>query len=330
MIGRNVTVLGAGIAGLAVARAFALRGATVTVLEQAEAVREAGAGIQISPNGARVISALGLREAFEQASLPSQAAELLNGETGKRVAWLPVGAEPSTQGAEAPAGYRLIHRARLIDLLAQGAREVGVRIRLLQRVKEVDLSGARPKVIMATGSELETDLLIGADGLHSRTRIALNGAQVPFFTQQICWRAIIPDTEADIEAEAATPPRAVAQVFMGDGRHLVSYPLKGGLRNIVAVEERNRWVEENYSLSDDPARLREAFKLYANIRPARTLIPGGRYEEIAKARHLQRPTGLNGALQLAGMHFCGQQHRALEDARNTARLLPLTLPAHSP
>ncbi|CAI3807773.1 hypothetical protein GLGCALEP_04654 [Pseudomonas sp. MM221] len=53
-------------------------------------------------------------------------------------------------------------------------------------------------------------------------------------------------------------------------------------------------------------------------------------QRFAKARHLQRPTGLNGALQLAGMHFCGQQHRALEDARNTARLLPLTLPANSP
>ena len=177
-------------------------------------------------------------------------------------------------------GSRGIGRMIAAGFLAQGAREVGVRIRLLQRVKEVDLSGARPKVIMATGSELETDLLIGADGLHSRTRIALNGAQAPFFTRQICWRAIIPDTEADIEAEAATVPRAVAQVFMGDGRHLVSYPLKGGLRNIVAVEERNRWVEENYSLSDDPARLREAFKLYANIRPARTLIPGGRYDNI--------------------------------------------------
>lgn len=53
-------------------------------------------------------------------------------------------------------------------------------------------------------------------------------------------------------------------------------------------------------------------------------------QRFAKARHLQRPTGLNGALQLAGMHFCGQQHRALEDARNTARLLPLSLPANGP
>ncbi|MEG0859816.1 MAG: exonuclease domain-containing protein [Pseudomonas sp.] len=50
-------------------------------------------------------------------------------------------------------------------------------------------------------------------------------------------------------------------------------------------------------------------------------------QRFAKARQLQRPLGLNGALQLAGLQFCGQQHRALEDARNTARLLPLSLSA---
>ena len=48
---------------------------------------------------------------------------------------------------------------------------------------------------------------------------------------------------------------------MGPGRHLVTYPLRGGtLRNIVAVEERSRWAEESWSLrdrSDGPApRLR--------------------------------------------------------------------------
>ncbi|MCU7649990.1 exonuclease domain-containing protein [Pseudomonas piscis] len=49
-------------------------------------------------------------------------------------------------------------------------------------------------------------------------------------------------------------------------------------------------------------------------------------QRFAKARRLERPLGLNTALQLAGMQFNGQQHRALEDARNTARLLPLVLP----
>jgi inhibitor of KinA sporulation pathway (predicted exonuclease) len=49
-------------------------------------------------------------------------------------------------------------------------------------------------------------------------------------------------------------------------------------------------------------------------------------QRFAKARRLERPLGLNAALQLAGLQFTGQQHRALEDARNTARLLPLILP----
>ena len=46
-------------------------------------------------------------------------------------------------------------------------------------------------------------------------------------------------------------------------------------------------------------------------------------QRFAESRQLKRPVGLNGALQLTGLQFQGQQHRALEDARNTARLLPL-------
>jgi salicylate hydroxylase len=50
---------------------------------------------------------------------------------------------------------------------------------------------------------------------------------------------------------------------MGPGRHLVTYPLRGGtLRNIVAVEERRRWVEEGWSLKDDPMELRVAFETF--------------------------------------------------------------------
>ncbi len=66
MHGREITVLGAGVAGLAVARALALKGASVTVLEQADAIREVGAGLQISPNAAVVLNALGLGDALRE------------------------------------------------------------------------------------------------------------------------------------------------------------------------------------------------------------------------------------------------------------------------
>lgn len=245
LIGRKVTVLGAGVAGLAVARALALRGAAVTVLEQAEAIREVGAGLQISPNGARVLRALGLGAAFEAAGPRIGAVVLRDGVTGGQVARLPMAR------LRPDAEYRVLHRARLIDLLAEGARAAGAEIRLLQKVETVDLGDHPPRLVTAQGAEIETDLLIGADGLHSKVHAALNGTVSPFFTHQVAWRALIPcEPGAPVESE----------VFMGAGRHLVSYPLGQGLRNIVAVEERNRWVEEGWNLREDPLTLRAAFE----------------------------------------------------------------------
>lgn len=245
LIGQSVTVLGAGVAGLAVARALALRGASVTVLEQADAIREVGAGLQVSPNGASVLRALGLQGALDAASMRAEAVQLIDGLTGAGVVRLDLARLRPGQG------YHFLHRADLINLLLHAAEEAGVTLRLLSRAASVDLSGPRPVVTLEDGTTHDPALLIGADGLHSLTRTALNGAEKPFFTGQVAWRAVIP-------AEAGAAP--VAEVHMGPGRHLVSYPLRGGtLRNIVAVEERSKWAEESWTLRDDPMDLRLAF-----------------------------------------------------------------------
>lgn len=241
-----VTILGAGVAGLALARALALRGAKVTVLDQTDAIREVGAGLQISPNGAAVLRALGLGPALEAASIRAEAVELRDGLDGRLVTRLDLARLRPGQG------YHFLHRADLIQLLLDGARAAGAELRLLQKAAKVDLSGPRARIILATGAEHEAALLIGADGLHSLTREALNGRVAPFFTHQVAWRALVP-------CEPGAAP--VAEVHMGPGKHLVSYPLRGGtLRNIVAVEERRRWVEEGWSLRDDPIELRLAFE----------------------------------------------------------------------
>lgn len=246
MQGQEVTILGAGVAGLALARALALKGAAVTVLEQADAIREVGAGLQIGPNGAAVLRALGLGAALDAASVKGQAVELRDGLSGEVVLRMDLARLRPGQG------YHFLHRADLIGLLATGAREAGVQIRLLQKIDTVDLSGPRPRIVTAQGATMTPALLIGADGLHSRTRAALNGTMAPFFTRQVAWRAVIPETPG---------APAVAEVHMGPKRHLVSYPLRGGtMRNIVAVEERGRWVEESWSLRDDPMEMKLAFE----------------------------------------------------------------------
>lgn len=247
LIGQKVTVLGAGVAGLAVARALALRGAQVTVLEQADAIREVGAGLQISPNGAAVLRALGLGPALDAVSQRAEAVDLCDGLTGERVTRLEVARLRPTQG------YHFVHRADLIDLLRAGAEEAGVTLRLFAHVASVSLGGERPALVLDSGHE-SANLLIGADGLHSPTRAALNGATAPFFTRQVAWRALIPGDGGP----------QVAEIHMGPGRHLVSYPLRGGrLRNIVAVEERAEWVEEGWSLRDDPMDLQQAFRSFS-------------------------------------------------------------------
>ncbi|MEO6298058.1 MAG: FAD-dependent monooxygenase [Paracoccaceae bacterium] len=249
LIGQRITVLGAGVAGLSVARALALRGAVVTVFEQADAIREVGAGIQVSPNGACVLKALGLGASLTAASVRAAAVELRDGLTGGLVTRLDVGRLRPDQG------YHFLHRSDLIGLLHDSAVEAGVELRLLSRVDALDLSGARPVIVLEDGARQETELLIGADGLHSRTRAALNGQVAPFFTGQVAWRAVIPGNDGP----------AVAEVHMGPGRHLVSYPLRGGaMRNIVAVEERRSWVEESWSLRDDPMAMQRAFKDFSS------------------------------------------------------------------
>ena len=245
LIGQNVTILGAGVAGLTLARALALRGAQVMVLEQADAVREVGAGLQVSPNGAVVLRALGLGDALAACSTRAHAVELRDGLSVDLVTRLDVA------GTRPDDAYHFLHRADLIALLLDGARDAGVEVRLLQRIETVDLSGPRPAWRNAQGATGDASLLIGADGLHSQVRAAMNGAASPFFTQQVAWRALIPETPGAPD---------VAEVHMAPGRHLVSYPLRGGTwRNIVAVEERRAWVEEGWTLRDDTMDMKLAF-----------------------------------------------------------------------
>ncbi len=111
--------MGAGVAGLTVARALALQGADVTILEQADAIREVGAGLQISPNGAAVLAALGLADALNAASMRAEAVQLCDGLDGSQVLRLDLA------GLRPDQGYHLMHRADLIAMLADGARAAG-------------------------------------------------------------------------------------------------------------------------------------------------------------------------------------------------------------
>ncbi|MGH1465616.1 MAG: FAD-dependent monooxygenase [Cognatishimia sp.] len=253
LLGLNIAVLGGGIGGLTVALALAQRGAQVTVLEQAEAINEVGAGIQVGPNGICVMRALGLEDSLAACCVRAQAVELRDYKNGDLVTRLDL----TRLGPDQP--YYFVHRADLINLLAESCRAAGVNIRLLQKATDVT-PGPRPEVMLAQGAHFQADLVVCADGLHSVGRKALNGTSAPFFTGQVAWRATVPNQMRH---------KAVAQVHMGPKRHVVSYSLRGGeLVNLVAVQERSEWAEEGWAFKDDPENLRRVFADFGGDVPA--------------------------------------------------------------
>ncbi|MEM1389199.1 MAG: FAD-dependent monooxygenase [Pseudomonadota bacterium] len=231
-----MTVVGAGVGGLASAIALSRIGARVTVLEQADALQPVGAGIQISPNGYSVLRGLGLGKTVEASGIVSRGVHLKDYRAGASVLRLDFDRYVTGQNR-----FVLIHRAPLIEALKAAAEDAGVSFEFSHRVapEAPPLAGEGLRVI--------------ADGVRSAARPRICGPEEPFFTGQVAWRAVIPDTGGAPES----------WVYMGPGRHLVTYPIDEGRRNLVAVEERDTWTEEGWNHRDDPEALRAAFAGFA-------------------------------------------------------------------
>ena len=230
----KAVVVGAGIGGLAAALAFLRRGWEAEVLERAPRLEEVGAGIQISPNGFRVLAALGVGEAVEATAYEPQALEMRVGATGSRLFRLPQG-EAMRRRFGAP--YLQVHRADLLEALRAAVAAAGGVIRT-----GVMVDGCDGPAALSDGSvAARGDILIGADGLRSAIREAMLGAEAPRFTGAVAWRAVVP-------REAAPGLPEGACVWVGDGRHAVTYPLRGGrLANFVGVVERDEPGEESWT-----------------------------------------------------------------------------------
>ena len=247
-----ILIAGGGIGGLTAALALAHQGLEAQVFEQATAFEEIGAGLQISPNSARVLQALGLEKPLRPYVVLPEAAQIRHWRHGKTIAETPLGAAAQ---AKYGAPYYHIHRADLMRVLAEAA-ERSPKISLHLGAPVDAISQSPSGVSLSTShARYEGEALIGADGLHSCVRNHLWGEQAPRFTGNVAWRALVPREKLPADWMARK-----ANVWWGPGKHFVHYDVRGGdLVNCVCVVEKSGWQLESWTHRGEASELAADF-----------------------------------------------------------------------
>lgn len=156
----RVEIGGAGMAGLAAARAFGQEGWEVRVHERASSVREIGAGIFMIQNGMRALDELGLGERLRDDGVQLSRREMMTGD-GKLLQAVDI---------SSTAAPWVFPRQHLVQSLLAGAVEVGAEVLVASPVEGADPNGA---ILLKGGESVDADLVIGADGYRSAIRRAL-------------------------------------------------------------------------------------------------------------------------------------------------------------
>jgi FAD-dependent urate hydroxylase len=211
----DVLVIGAGIGGLTAAIALQRSGHRVRVLDQVRELRPMGAGISLWPNGVKVLDALGL--GAEVAAV---------GGRMERMGYRDMGGTTLCDFSLDPLIERVGERpypVRRADLQALLLQAVGAGVvRTGQRCVGVDDTGDRVAVHLESGERAEADLVVAADGTHSRLRAhVLDRETERVYVGYHNWNGIVPD-------EAALGEPTSWTMNVGRGQRVSTMPVRDG------------------------------------------------------------------------------------------------------
>lgn len=243
----KIVLVGGGIAGMTAAAALAQQGFAVTLLESAPQFGEIGAGVTLSPNAMKGLDYIGVCEAVASAGVEPVKQRVQHWQDGRNLVTM----DRSTQRAKYGAPYVTVHRADLHDILSKAARDAGVD--MLCDAPVVASEGAA--AILADGSRVEGNLLIGADGVKSVIRQRFETTP-PHFTGHVAWRCLVPVTPE------LQPLSDLPGIIIGPGAMITRYNIRRcQFMNLVFFARQEGWQEDGWTMPADP---KELSALYGN------------------------------------------------------------------
>ncbi len=221
-------IAGAGIGGLVAGLCLKNAGWRVEVLEKEPSLRGGETGLQIAPNGMRVLARMGVLAGLQACAFYPESLDLRDGRTGGLRMRIRVNNPVKTP---APTDYIQIERGALIKVLSKG---LGA-IRFNSALRGVEQSAESITAILQNGERLCGDILIGADGVHSAVRGQIFAdTEAGFLQKNPCgaWRAVVPT------ADLATPPPDSGCIWLGRGQHAVTSRIDAGrVVNFVGITD---------------------------------------------------------------------------------------------
>ncbi len=229
----QITIVGGGIGGLTAALALRARGLNVTVFEQAGELREIGAGVSIHSNAALLLQRIGLTDGIRKIGSPI-AGLLLRTSDGEPI---DISARPSP-GVQSYNVHRAEFQKLLADAQPEGTLHLGHR---LSRASETN---GGVQLTFANGATVETDLVIGADGIHSVLQREIGLKAYPSSEGIMAYRGLIPSERLSWTKEMG----GRMSMWIGKGRSFLCFPVSSGrLMNIVAFVPTDLDAEESWT-----------------------------------------------------------------------------------
>lgn len=313
----KIVVVGGGIGGLSTALSVARRGHEVEVLERGE-FAEFGAGIQLAPNGIHALDRLGID--VRATAVHVDELRFMDGVTGAHVASVPVSGEYERRFGNP---YLVVHRGDLYRLLLAACQaNPSITLHANTPVTGYTQTPTTAAAILDTGTHIEGDALIGADGIRSAIRRQLVGDGPPRISGITVYRAIVPMAEVpeDLRWRSVT-------WWAGPRCHFVHYPIAGGeYLNLAASDDNN--ATEAIAGVDVPASLVLSRMSVLADTPTRMLRLGSEWKSWVLVDRPPVANWTDGRVTLLGdaahpmLHYAAQGAcQALEDAVLLGELL---------